>query len=69
MDGAREAPALVEIADVTTTYRMGDVDVHALRGVTIRIGEGEFAAIMGASARGCRPASWSTPTPTSGSRE
>ncbi|HLK89604.1 MAG TPA: ABC transporter ATP-binding protein [Polyangia bacterium] len=52
MDGERDAPALVEIADVTKTYRMGDIDVHALRGVTIRIAEGEFAAIMGASGSG-----------------
>jgi putative ABC transport system ATP-binding protein len=52
MGGDREAPALVEIADVTKTYRMGDIDVHALRGVTMRIGEGEFAAIMGASGSG-----------------
>jgi putative ABC transport system ATP-binding protein len=44
--------ALVEIAEVTKTYRMGDVDVHALRGVTLRIAEGEFAAIMGASGSG-----------------
>ncbi len=45
-------PSLVEITDVTKTYRMGDVDVHALRGVTLRIGEGEFVAIMGASGSG-----------------
>ena len=45
-------PPLVDITDVTKTYRMGDVDVHALRGVTLRIAEGEFAAIMGASGSG-----------------
>jgi putative ABC transport system ATP-binding protein len=45
-------PSLVDITDVIKTYRMGDVDVHALRGVTLRIGEGEFAAIMGASGSG-----------------
>jgi putative ABC transport system ATP-binding protein len=50
-DGAGVTP-LVEIAEVTKTYRMGDVDVHALRGVTLRIGEGEFAAVMGASGSG-----------------
>jgi putative ABC transport system ATP-binding protein len=45
-------PSLVAIADVTKTYRMGDVDVHALRGVSLQIAEGEFAAIMGASGSG-----------------
>ena len=52
MSAAAASPSLVEITDVTKTYRMGDVDVHALRGVTLRIGEGEFAAIMGASGSG-----------------
>jgi putative ABC transport system ATP-binding protein len=50
--GRPELPSLVTITDVTKTYRMGDVDVHALRGVTLRIAEGEFAAIMGASGSG-----------------
>src|SRR5580704_8573803 len=52
MDDAAAQPALVEITRVTKTYRMGDVDVHALRGVTLRIAEGEFAAVMGASGSG-----------------
>jgi putative ABC transport system ATP-binding protein len=52
MERDDDGPALVEITEVTKTYRMGDVDVHALRGVTLRIGEGEFAAIMGASGSG-----------------
>jgi macrolide transport system ATP-binding/permease protein len=46
------ADTLIRIEDVTRTYHVGDVDVHALRGVSVSIERGEFVAIMGSSGSG-----------------
>ena len=43
---------MITLERVTKTYRMGKVDVEALRGVDVHVGEGEFVAIMGASGSG-----------------
>ena len=44
--------ALIEIDKLTKTYTMGDVEVHALRGASLQINEGELVAIMGPSGSG-----------------
>src|SRR4051812_22277079 len=43
---------LIVLADVTKVYTTGDVQVHALQGVTLTIREGEFVAVMGSSGSG-----------------
>jgi putative ABC transport system ATP-binding protein len=49
---ARERAPLIRLEDVAKTYRMGDVEVHALRRVSLTIEQGEFTAVMGASGSG-----------------
>ena len=49
---APEAREVIRLEGIHKTYTMGDVEVHALRGVSLGIREGEFVAIMGASGSG-----------------
>jgi putative ABC transport system ATP-binding protein len=46
-----ETQAVIELENIQKIYHTGEVDVHAVRGVSVRIQRGEFVAIMGGS--GC----------------
>ena len=42
----------VALEAITKVYRMGEIEVHALRAVSLEIGDGEFVAVMGTSGSG-----------------
>jgi putative ABC transport system ATP-binding protein len=43
---------IIELKDLTKTYIVGEIEVHALKSIDLTIKEGEFVAIMGASGSG-----------------
>jgi putative ABC transport system ATP-binding protein len=49
---AQAAPAVIQLDHVHKVYHMGDIEVHALRGISLTVRHGEFVAIMGASGSG-----------------
>ena len=43
---------MIEVVNITRTYQIGESSVNALNGVSLKIEQGEFVAIMGASGSG-----------------
>jgi putative ABC transport system ATP-binding protein len=46
------AAPVIELREIVKTYAIGDIEVHALRGVSLTVERGDFVAIMGASGSG-----------------
>ncbi|MAC17701.1 MAG: macrolide ABC transporter ATP-binding protein [Flavobacteriales bacterium] len=44
--------ALIQVQDVWKTYQVGEQQVHALRGLSVDIGQGDYTALMGPSGSG-----------------
>jgi putative ABC transport system ATP-binding protein len=51
-EASASARVVIQLDHIHKVYHMGDVEVHALRGISLNVREGEFVAIMGASGSG-----------------
>ncbi len=49
---AAQPMGLIELRDISKTYRAGEIAVEVLHGISLEIGRGEFVALMGASGSG-----------------
>jgi putative ABC transport system ATP-binding protein len=68
-DASKSNPPVIELEDVAKVYGKGQAAMHAMRGVDLRIAEGEFIAVMGPSGSGkstCMNIVGCLDTPTSG---
>ena len=48
----KPADNIIQVRDLRKIYRVGDVDVHALRGVSLEVERGEFLSVVGPSGSG-----------------
>ena len=47
-----EAGSIVRVTNVTKTFKLGKIDVQALKGVDLQISKGDYISIMGPSGSG-----------------
>lgn len=52
MDNQNNKKVVIELVDVRRNFKVGDEIVHALRGISFKVHEGEFVTIMGTSGSG-----------------
>ena len=48
----QEQPGMIELENIVKTYKMGAIEVHALRSVSLEVGKGQMVAIVGPSGSG-----------------